>query len=291
MESNGASSTKARIVATRALLRLFNPVVQFGFDSGMSIHELTSVLREAAVRSVATQQLEVSHRINISGIAATTGIPRAEISRILKAKPSSTRQDTNRHQQATNRVLAIWCQDQRYTTSVGQPAVLKIYGRGATFESLAKKHGHGIPTRAILDELVRRGAVEVRSAQTVHFRALRAVDQKSIWRAIENFGIRGAKLLSVMLSGVRHPANFVIIDLGSRISPDKISEFRKAASAATFNLFADIESTLKKAEKGKILLGSSSIANRVVATIIIHRVSAKSKRPVLANRRNLRRAT
>ena len=86
-EFEGALRSKridVRLVAKKALLQLFEPLAGFVIDAGLSTNELHRIMRQAAVRSVAARQLEDSHRINISGIAATTGIPRAEISRILK---------------------------------------------------------------------------------------------------------------------------------------------------------------------------------------------------------------
>jgi len=135
-------------------LQLLRPLVEFVLDSGLNTHAMHSILREAAVRVVAARQMEIAPKVNISGIAASTGIPRAEISRILKASPSSAETVADRQQQATNRILAAWHQDPKFTTPEGQPADLKIYGRGSTFESLVINHGRGIPSRAILDELV-----------------------------------------------------------------------------------------------------------------------------------------
>src|SRR5580698_9197533 len=71
-----------RVIARKALLQLLEPLVGFVLDSGLSTHEWHSILRESAVRTVAAKQMEVARRVNISGIAASTGIPRAEISRI-----------------------------------------------------------------------------------------------------------------------------------------------------------------------------------------------------------------
>ena len=82
----------ARTLAKKALLQLFEPLVEFVLDSGLSTLELHSIFREAAVRTVAARQLELSPRVNISGIAASTGIPRAEISRILKLNAESSRE-------------------------------------------------------------------------------------------------------------------------------------------------------------------------------------------------------
>jgi len=118
-----------RVVARRAILQIFESLAGFLIDAGLSANELHSILRQAIVRSVATRQLEVSHRINISGIAATTGIPRAEISRILKLRTELNEPLNNRQQKSTNRILAAWHEEPKFTDANGQPADLRLWPR------------------------------------------------------------------------------------------------------------------------------------------------------------------
>ncbi|HEY1313049.1 MAG TPA: DUF6502 family protein, partial [Steroidobacteraceae bacterium] len=165
-----------RTVARKALAQLLEPLVGFVLDSGLSTQELRWILREAAVRSVAAKQLSAMRRLNISGIAASTGIPRADISRILRSSARPSPSNTDRQQQSTNRILAVWHEDPRFTTIEGKPADLKIYGRGATFDALVRGHGRGIPTRAMLDELTRVGAAEVLASRLVRARTSVAID-------------------------------------------------------------------------------------------------------------------
>ena len=87
--SEKASLHDVRLIARAALQQLMEPLAGFVLDSGLSAHELLTIFREAAVKSVVAKQLESSDRINISGIAATTGISRADISRILKSARSA----------------------------------------------------------------------------------------------------------------------------------------------------------------------------------------------------------
>src|SRR5882757_3221096 len=71
-----------------------------------------------------------SGRINISGIAATTGISRGEISRILKHYGSiATDKVSNGRQNPINRILAAWHSDTRFLTANKLPAELDLYGR------------------------------------------------------------------------------------------------------------------------------------------------------------------
>src|ERR1700736_1097670 len=142
-DSDKAKLNDVRAVARKALLQLLEPLAGFVSDSGLSAGELHAIFREAAVRSAAAKQLEVSDRVNISGIAATTGIPRADISRILTTQKAADK-IADGQLQSTNSILAAWHEDRKFTGPSGLPLDLKVYGRGATFDALAKKYGRGI---------------------------------------------------------------------------------------------------------------------------------------------------
>jgi hypothetical protein len=178
------------------LKKLLEPLSRLAFDCGFSVNELHSMLREAAVRSAAGRQLEDERRINISGIAATTGISRGEISRILKCGEISTDKIGNGRQNPVNRILAAWHSDTRFLTANHLPAELDLYGRGLTFESLVKRYGRGIPVRAIFDELTRIGAVELTASQKISPKTLVAVNRRITPEVIEAFGGWATDLLS-----------------------------------------------------------------------------------------------
>jgi hypothetical protein len=282
-----------RILARKALLQLFEPLVAFVLDSGLSIHELHSILREAAVRSVAERHIAVERRINISGIAASTGIPRAEVSRILKSAPNSVRPVFDRQQQSTNRVLAVWHQDPKFTTPAGKPADLKIYGRGATFEALVKNHGRGIPTRAMLDELTRTGAAEVLSSRLIRVKTSVAVDRGITPRIIRSFGERATELLSTMLQNMRSPKspNFIANISESNISSAVIPLFRNELASKGADFLADLHDSLIRDATSRLGKRNLSHTNRVSVTIFYHEASpkTKNKRGMVKRRRNFRR--
>jgi len=157
------------------------------------------MLREAAVRSAAGRQLENARRINISGIAATTGISRGEISRILKHHEVATDKASNGRQNPISRILAAWHSDTRFLTANQLPAELDLYGRGFTFESLVRRHGRGIPVRAIFDELTRIGAVELTASRKIFPNTSVAVNRRITQEVIEAFGGWATDLLSAKL--------------------------------------------------------------------------------------------
>lgn len=282
-----------RVVAKKALLQLLEPLVGFVIDSGLSTHELHSILREAAVRSVAAKQLEVARKVNISGIAASTGIPRAEISRILKSSADTSVRNTDRQQQATNRILTIWHRDPRFSTPSGRPADLKMYGRGATFEALVRSHGRGIPARAMLDELTRTGAAEVLSSRLVRVKTSVAVDRGVTPGVIRSFGDRATELLSTMLQNMRNPETprFVASISGTNVSPTEMPLFRKELASKGADFLTDIHESMYREAPSGPAKGHRSRSSRVSVTVFYHESSrkAKAKQGPITKRRNFRR--
>jgi hypothetical protein len=281
-----------QVLARKALLQLFEPLIGFVLDSGLSTSELHSVLREAAVRTVAARQMDVARRVNISGIAASTGIPRGEISRILKSNEDSSRQFTDRRQQSTNRILSVWHQDPKFTTPAGKPADLKIYGKGATFEALVRSYGRGIPTRAMLDELTRAGAVEVLSSRLVRVKTLVAVDRGVTPRVIRSFGERATELLSTMLQNMRNPDNpQFIASISEATLPTVLPLIRKELANKGADFLADIHDLLIRDTTDETTKPRSSRSSRVSVTIYYHESqhNVESKSQAVRKRRNLRR--
>ena len=287
------SHNDMRAVARRALVQLLEPLVGFVLDSGLSTQELHLIMRVAAVRSVAARQLQVLRRINISGIAASTGIPRAEISRILRSKNNSSRPLADRQQQSTNRVLAVWHQDPKFTTPAGKPAELKIYGRGATFDTLVRNYGRGIPTRAMLDELTRTGAAELITPELVRVRTSVAVDRGVSIRAIRSFGVQMTQLMTTMLQNMRNPENprFIASVSGANISAALLPLFRKELASKGADFLADIHDLITRGANGASSKRHASRTGRVSVTIFCHEPSrsVKTKQNAVSKRRNLRR--
>jgi hypothetical protein len=191
-----ASAKRSRIskaaafqeAARKSLARLLRPLSLFVFDCGLSISEVYLILRMAAVQSAAMRQLENSNRVNISGIAAVTGIPRGEVSRILNSSGSLIDGAIQGRQNVTSGILSAWHCDPDYLTAARRPRDLKIFGNGQTFESLVRTYGQGIPIRAILDELKRAGAVQLLpSSQKIRAKMPLAIDRriKSKIRALD----------------------------------------------------------------------------------------------------------
>ncbi len=276
-----------RTLARKAISRLLDPLAEFVIDAGLTAADVNALLREASVRSLANSQLQTFSRVNISGIAATTGIPRAEISRILGRKTADTKRQLDRQQQSTNRILAAWHNESRFTDAHGHPATLKLYGRGATFEALVKSYGRGIPPRALLDELVRSQVVDVLSGQRIRARAPVVIHPGLNPQFVKTLGDRAADLLSTMLSNMKEPESplFVATVSSSTVAVRSLPLVRKELSTKSAEFLSDVQKTLASncGKRGNELLG---------VTVFHHQASRSgSAGRSVKNRTNFRRRT
>ena len=148
--------------AERVWTRVLDQLVPLSLDCGLSIQDIEFMVRLAAAKASARRQIQAGRRLNVSGIAATTGLSRSEVAALCK--PSIAK---SRKQKPVDKILNAWQSDKRYWRQNGKPLDLRIYGRFPSFQSLVATYGSGIPVRAILDELLSSGDVALLSNQTL----------------------------------------------------------------------------------------------------------------------------
>jgi hypothetical protein len=192
---------EATIVALR---RVLDPLVELMFDAGVTVREFNQLMRERAVRSAAARVSRDLGRGSKSRVAIVTGLPRAEVARILRSDevPSNSRLG----QHPARRVLAGWFDNPRFLAPNGDPAVLPIFGKKRSFEQLVAMHSGGIPVRAMLDELTQIDAVERLADQRVKAKARIPILAGPSGGAIEAIGERTRDLLETLLYNLRHRA-------------------------------------------------------------------------------------
>ena len=198
----------------------------------------------------------------------------------------------DRHRQSTNKILSVWNQDPKFTAPNGQPADLKIYGRGATFDALVKSHGRGIPTRAILDELLRIGAVELRSEQAVRLKASLPIDTGLTPRVIKAFGDRVTELMTTLLQNIRRPekAMFVASVSGPKLPQNELPLFRKEIAKRGSDLLTDMQDIFVPPTSRSLIKNEPAKGGEMSLTIYYHESHrAPNLGPLESRRRNFRR--
>ena len=186
------------------LKRVIEPLVELMFDSGVTVHELSRLTREIAVRNAARRVIRESGRSSKSRVAIVTGLPRAEVARVLKSNEILSSKRFGQH--PARKVLAAWFDNPRFLTAEGDPAILPIFGKRRSFEKLVATQSPGTPVRAMLDELTQLNAVEVIADQRVKAKSRVPVSTGLTVGAIYGIGERTRDLLETLTKNVRHPS-------------------------------------------------------------------------------------
>lgn len=95
----------------------------------------------------------------VSRISILTGLTRKEVQRLLQEPPEPEASITEEYNRAA-RVMTGWVRDPDFGDGKGHPIPLKMEGKRASFSALVRRYSGDIPVRAVLDELLRVGAVK-----------------------------------------------------------------------------------------------------------------------------------
>ncbi len=221
------SQDPLREATTVAISRVMDPLLDLMLDVGVTVQELNSLIRERAVRNATKRVIRDTGRESRSRVAIATGIPRAEVARILKSKDRV--KSIGRGQHPARRVLAAWFEDGRFLGSSGDPAILPIFGASKSFEHLIKLYSSGTPVRAMLDELTRIDAIERLPKQRVRPKARVPILTGFNSGAIAMIGERGADLIETLIKNVRHasPPLFEATSVIADAAPENIGLIRR----------------------------------------------------------------
>ncbi len=146
-------------VLSAATLRLLRPLVRILLRNNIS-HRTFAELAKLVYAEVANAEFGIAgKKQTISRIAILTGLTRKEVQRLL-AQPPGTRSIMEEEYHRASRVITGWVRDSEFGDGKGHPHPLRMEGKRASFSALVKRYSGDIPVRAMLDELLRVGAVK-----------------------------------------------------------------------------------------------------------------------------------
>jgi hypothetical protein len=142
-----------------ATLRLLRPLVRILLRNNVS-HRTFAELAKLVYVEVANAEFGIAgKKQTISRIAILSGLTRKEVQRLL-AQPPDTESVTEEEYHRASRVITGWVRDPDFGDGKGHPHPLRMEGKRASFGTLVKRYSGDIPVRAMLDELLRVGAVK-----------------------------------------------------------------------------------------------------------------------------------
>lgn len=95
-----------------------------------------------------------------SRIATMTGISRHEVKLLLESSSPDENESIFKHAKAA-RVISGWLNDSLYTDEQGKPLTLQVEGDEPSFTNLINKYCGDLPSKPIMEELLRIGSISV----------------------------------------------------------------------------------------------------------------------------------
>lgn len=174
------SSTQA---LERAVVALLRPLVRLVLNRGMAYGQFAELSKRAYVEAAEEDFTVPGRKLTISRVAVLTGLTRKEASRLMQEEPSVSESQARRRVNRAARVVSAWAVDPAFQDEAGNPLELPFddadgsaagrmggqsVGDGPSFARLVALHGADVPPRAVLDELMRVGAVARREDGRIH---------------------------------------------------------------------------------------------------------------------------
>ena len=152
-------STEINRVLAAAILRLLRPLIRIMLRNGVTYGAFADLAKWVFV-DVANREFDLSGRKQtVSRISVITGLTRKEVSRLQQIDTPDDSAVSHQYNRAA-RVISGWNHDVAFCDNKGTPLELPVDGPPPSFVELVKQYSGDMPARAVLDELLRIGAVE-----------------------------------------------------------------------------------------------------------------------------------
>ena len=151
---------RGRIALERAIRVLLTSLARLALKRGLAWGEAAELLKQAYVDAARSDFAVEGRKLSISRISILTGLTRKEASRLVASDGRDDAQKDRGRVNRAARVLAAWVREPAFLDGRGGPASLPFEAdEGSSIQTLVRRHGGDVPARAVIDELVRVGAV------------------------------------------------------------------------------------------------------------------------------------
>ncbi len=180
-----------------ATSRLLYPLVRMFLRNGKGARSLYDLIKQVYVELARDEFGIGGKKATVSRIAILTGLTRKEV-KVLLAQPRTGDDSTEEEYNRAAWVIAGWLKDPQFGDGRGHPAPLPMEGKRGSFAALVKVYSGDIPVRAMLDELLHVGAVQLMKDGRVCLRSRGYIPQKSAAEKLSILGTDTADLIATI---------------------------------------------------------------------------------------------
>ncbi len=180
-----------------ALCTLLRPLVRILLRHNIPLPTFVELAKWIYV-DVANSEFHLqSKKQSVSRVAMLTGLTRKEILRLNRQESPIDYAAMEHHHRAT-RVISGWVRDPLFHTNAAEPAPLNLDDTTPSFNALARQYSGDIPSRAVLDELLRLGLVELTAGDKLKLVARAFIPTKGIEDKLAILGTDTADLITTI---------------------------------------------------------------------------------------------
>ena len=186
-----------------AVTRLLRPLFRVLLRHQMSFHAFEELAKRVYV-DVAISDFGIpGKKPSISRASILSGLTRKDVQRLVAEPLEPAAVETERYNRAA-RVLTAWTRDPDFLDARSEPRPLDPQDASGGFALLVRRHSGDVPVRAVLDELLRVGAVRRRDDGRLELVARAYVPQRSPVDKIAILGVDVADLIDTIDHNIEH---------------------------------------------------------------------------------------
>ena len=234
----------------RAVARLLRPLFRVLLRHGKSYRAFEDVAKRTFVE-VALRDFGIpGKKPSVSRASILSGLTRKEVQRLLQA-PAPEDDGTAERRNRAARVLTGWLRDADFHDAQGQPRPLAVEGDQG-FAALVKRHSGDMPTRAVLDELVRVGAVQQQADGLIALLARGYVPRQGAREMVDMLGSDVADLIETIDHNLHQGGQaprFQRKVMYDNLPAEVIPKFRKLGAARAQALLEQLDKWLSQHDR------------------------------------------
>jgi hypothetical protein len=233
-----------------ALAVLLRPLVRILLRHGIPCDVLSAVARQVYVRVAAEEFALPGKKQTVSRVSILTGLTRREVRRLMTTANVEDQETTDRYNRAA-RVLTGWLRDKTFHDKAGNPLALPVEGKNASFGSLVRQYSGDMPVRAMLDELLRVGAVRKTKEGRICLQSRFYVPERSERDKLHILGTDTADLIETIGHNLKPQAapRFQRKVMYDNVPMEAVREFQHLAATRAQAFLEDIDRWLSQRDR------------------------------------------
>ena len=251
MQRKSTSKPRVGQALAAAVERVLRPMFRILLRNHMSFKAFLDIAKHTYVEVAADEFGIPGRKQSVSRVALLSGLTRKEVQRLLDAPAANDAEAGERYNRAA-RVVAGWVRDKDFSDAQGSPKVLSLQDGSASFAELVRRFSGDIPFRAVLDELLRVGVVEMHDDKSVRLKTRAYVPESGDADKLNILGTDVSDLVSTIDHNLQHGASDPFFQrkvMYDNVPTEALEEFRQMTGAQAQALLEQLDKWLSQHDR------------------------------------------